>query len=198
MVKLDGLTVLVVDWFRRLTSHLLLILDNKRVQLVLVNLKHLTVFVVIILINQLAILIKLRGVVTFLQPFRDFHLLFVLILVLVFRLNFDLLLHAFDARVFLVIILLIIIVVLVEIWLIIRIFHLLVTVFFDDIVFLLHLIVHHLLLVVILLFVFTFFLTFTLIFSVLGCTLLHLISKRKRVRCREIGSRKVESVVVFS
>jgi hypothetical protein len=175
----------------------LLILDNKRVQLVLVNLKHLTVFVVIILINQLAILIKLRGVVTFLEPFRDFHLLFVLIFILVFRLNFDLLLHSFDARVFLVIILLII-VVLVDIWLIIRIFHLLVTVFFDDIVFLLHLIVHHLLLVVILLVVFTFFLTFALIFSVLGCTLLHLISKRKRVRCREIGSRKVESVVIFS
>jgi hypothetical protein len=163
-------------------------LDNKRVQLVLVNLKHLTVFVVIILINQLAILIKLRGVITFLEPFRDFHLLFVLIFILVFRLNFDLLLHAFDARVFLVIILLII-VVLVDIWLIIRIFHLLVTVFFDDVVFLLHLVVHHLLLVGIFLIVFTFFLTFALVISLLSCTLLHLISKSKRIRRREVGSR---------
>ena len=157
-------------------------------QLVLVNLKHLTVFVVIILINQLAIIIKLRGVVTFLEPFRDFHLLFVLIFILVFGLNFNLLLHAFDARVFLVIILLII-VVLVDIWLIIRIFHLLVTVFFDDVVFLLHLVVHHLLLVGIFLIVFTFFLTFALVISLLSCTLLHLISKSKRIRRREVGSR---------
>ena len=158
-------------------------------QLVLIYLKHLTVFVVIILINQFAILIKLRGVVTFLEPFRDFHLLFVLIFILVFRLNFDLLLHAFDARVFLVIILLIIIVVLVEIWLIIRIFHLLVTVFFDDVVFLLHLVVHHLLLVGIFLIVVTFFLTFALVVSLLSCTLLHLISKSERIRRWEVGSR---------
>ncbi len=157
-------------------------------QLVLVNLKHITVFVVIILINQLAILIKLRGVVTFLEPFRDFHLLFVLIFILVFRLNFDLLLHSFDARVFLVIILLII-VVLVDIWLIIRIFHLLVTVFFDDVVFLLHLVVHHLLLVSIFLIVFTFCLTFALVVSLLSCTLLHLISKSERIRRWEVGSR---------
>jgi hypothetical protein len=196
LVELDGLTIFVVDRLSRLASHLLLVLNDKRVQLVLVNLKHLTIFIVIVLIHHLAILIKLRCIIFFLQSFWDLHLLFVLIIILILRLDLDLLLHTFDAHV-LIIILLLIIVILVKLWLIIGILHLLVAIFFNYVVFLLHLVVHHLLLIT-LVFFFFLFSFFALVVSFLSFSLLHLISKRKRVRRREVGSRKVESVVVLS
>ena len=196
LVELDGLAVLVVDRLRRLASHLLLVLNDKRVQLVLVDLKHLTIFIVIVLIHHLAILIELRCVIFFLQSFGDLHLLFVLIVILILSLHLDLLFHTFDAHV-LIIILLLIVVILVKLWLIIGILHLLVTIFFNDVVFLMHLVVHHLLLIslVIVFFLFSFF---ALVVSILSFSLLHLISKRKRVRRWEVGCRKVESVVVLS
>ena len=196
LVELDGLAVLVVDRLRRLASHLLLVLNDKRVQLVLVNLKHLTIFIVIVLIHHLAILIELRCVIFFLQSFGDLHLLFVLIVILILRLDLDLLFHTFDAHI-LIIILLLIVVILVKLWLIIGILHLLVAFFNNDVVFLLHLVVHHLLLISLVLFFFLFSF-FALVVSFLSFSLLHLISKRKSVRRWEVGSRKVESVVVFS
>jgi len=196
LVELDGLAVLVVDRLRRLASHLLLVLNDKRVQLVLVNLKHLTIFIVIVLIHHLAILIKLRCIIFFLQSFGDLHLLFVLIVILILRLDLDLLFHTFDAHI-LIIILLLIVVILVKLWLIIGILHLLVAFFNNDVVFLLHLVVHHLLLISLVLFFFLFSF-FALVVSFLSFSLLHLISKRKSVRRWEVGSRKVESVVVFS
>ena len=195
LVELDGLAVLVVDRLRRLASHLLLVLNDKRVQLVLVDLKHLTIFIVIVLIHHLAILIELRCVIFFLQSFGDLHLIFVLIVILILRLDLDLLLHTLNAHV--LIILLLIVFILVKLWLIIGILHLLVTIFFNDVVFLMHLVVHHLLLIslVIVFFLFSFF---ALVVSLLSFSLLHLISKRKRVRRWEVGCRKVESVVVLS
>jgi hypothetical protein len=196
LVELDGLAVLVVDRLRRLASHLLLVLNDKRVQLVLVDLKHLTIFIVIVLIHHLAILIELRCVIFFLQSFGDLHLLFVLIVILILRLDLDLLFHTFDAHI-LIIILLLIVVILVKLWLIIGILHLLVAFFNNDVVFLLHLVVHHLLLISLVLFFFLFSF-FALVVSFLSFSLLHLISKRKSVRRWEVGSRKVESVVVFS
>ena len=196
LVELDGLAVLVVNRLRWLASHLLLVLNDKRVQLVLVDLKHLTIFIVIVLIHHLAILIELRCVIFFLQSFGDLHLLFVLIVILILSLDLDLLFHTFDAHV-LIIILLLIVVILVKLWLIIGILHLLVAIFYNDVVFLLHLVVHHLLLITFVLFFFLFSF-FALVVSFLSFSLLHLISKRKRVRRWEVGCRKVESVVVFS
>ena len=196
LVELDGLAVLVVDRLRWLASHLLLVLNDKRVQLVLVDLKHLTIFIVIVLIHHLAILIELRCVIFFLQSFGDLHLLFVLIVILILSLDLDLLFITFDAHI-LIIILLLIVVILVKLWLIIGILHLLVTIFYNDVVFLLHLVVHHLLLITLVLFFFLFSF-FALVVSFLSFSLLHLISKRKRVRRWEVGCRKVESVVVFS
>ena len=110
LVELDGLAVLVVDRLRRLASHLLLVLNDKRVQLVLVDLKHLTIFIVIVLIHHLAILIELRCVIFFLQSFGDLHLLFVLIVILILSLHLDLLFHTFDAHVLIIILLLIVVI----------------------------------------------------------------------------------------
>lgn len=205
LVKLDGFTVIVKNGLSGKAGLSLLILDDQGLQLMFIDFEHIFLVFFTVLVHHFAVFVQLRRFIGF-KALGHFHLFLVIVMLidvimLVFWLDFNLLLHALDAHlvgvlVFLVILLLIHV----------GIFHLLVAFFIDNIVFFLglHLVVEHLLLLNLLeLAIFIFFIVaffvltlITLVISLISSALFHALAHYDPRRW-EVGSLHVQLVIVL-